>query len=583
MDDAHPAGPDGGASWLGAVAEESTAPVPSQLDQSPEELLEWVKGGLDTQDRLVALVDAVVGLASDLSLDSVLQRIITVACQLADARYGALGVLGGSSDRRLREFVTHGFTAGQQARIGELPRGHGILGVLIDDPRPLRLAVLGDHELSYGFPPEHPPMSTFLGVPIRTPGSVYGNLYLTEKRSGNEFTGEDEQIVVALAAAAGVVIENARLYERVDLQKRWLQAAADVTAALLRGGGRDEALTEVAARARATASADVASLLLRDGTDWVSVAASGWPVGEDAGVRVPSTNPSISTVLQTGRVVVDTGTVGGEPPLGGVATPGGWAAGATLALLPLRTAGTITGIVAIGWMEGRNAIAEADVELAAAFGEQIALALQLGEARADQARLAVFEDRDRIGRDLHDLVIQRLFAIGLTLENAGRLIASPAVAERVATAVDELDATIKDIRRTIFQLHAPAGSRDLRAKLADNVALLVPALGLAPRLTTDGPVDTLVSDTVRAHLLAVLREALSNVARHASASAVDVHVQARDEIILTVRDNGTGIVAGSRSSGLHNMRERAESLGGSCEVRRREEGGTEVTWRVPAQ
>lgn len=251
-----PSGPSAGLSPLARA----------RLDELLEELLQRVGGVLDSQDRLRGLLDAVVGIAADLSLDSVLQRIVTVACQLSDARYGALGVLGSGPGRRLREFVTHGVTEEQRALIGDLPRGHGILGVLIDKPEPLRLTSLGDHELSYGFPPNHPPMNTFLGVPLRIRDRVFGNLYLTEKQSGDGFTEEDEEIVVALAAAAGVVIENARLYEETGRRQRWLQAAAEATAALLGDDRRDRALQLVADRARDSAEADLAAMmLLRDG------------------------------------------------------------------------------------------------------------------------------------------------------------------------------------------------------------------------------------------------------------------------------------------------------------------------------
>jgi len=237
----------------------------------------------------------------------------------------------------------------------------------------------------------------------------------------------------------------------------------------------------------------------------------------------------------------------------------------------------------IGWSASReDDFRDNDLGLVEAFAAQIALALRLAQAREYEARLAVLEDRDRIGRDLHDLVIQRLFAIGLTLENAGRRINDPVAGERVAAAVDDLDATIKDIRRSIFELSAPVASRDLRARLAENVALVVPALGFVPRVTTEGPVDSAVSDLVRHHLLAVLREALSNVVRHADAASVEVTLRADESIILTVSDDGTGIVDGVRHSGLRNMLERAESLGGTCDVRRQPQGGTVLSWRVPA-
>ena len=282
------------------------SPLPrARLDDLLSELLARVGEVLDTQDRLRGLLDAVVGIASDLDLDSVLERIVRAACQLADARYGALGVLRPGPDRRLREFVTHGLTDEQRARIGDLPRGHGILGVIIDSPEPLRLNTLGDHPRSFGFPPNHPPMSTFLGVPIRIRDKVFGNLYLTEKQSGDGFTTDDEEIVVGLAAAAGVVIENARLYKEAARRERWLEAAAEITAALLGAVRRDEALGLVADRAREVAGADVAAVLLRHQDGRLLVEVTSGPLPDDAaGTEVPTVGTVAGAVLHIGETVV---------------------------------------------------------------------------------------------------------------------------------------------------------------------------------------------------------------------------------------------------------------------------------------
>jgi GAF domain-containing protein len=240
----------------------------ARLDELLVELLQRVEDVMNTQDRLRGLLDAVVGIAADLSLDRVLERIVRAACQLADAKYGALGVLGAGPDRRLREFVTHGVTDGQRASIGDLPRGHGILGVIIDRPEPLRLTNLGDHELSYGFPANHPPMNSFLGVPIRIRDKVFGNLYLTEKQSGDGFTADDEEIVVALAAAAGVVVENARLYEDSERRQRWLEAAR-----------RGQSRRRVAAGRGSWSSG------CRGGPGGGDAAPPGWPTPGRGGVR----------------------------------------------------------------------------------------------------------------------------------------------------------------------------------------------------------------------------------------------------------------------------------------------------------
>jgi signal transduction histidine kinase len=559
----------------------------ARLDELLVELLQRVDDVMDTQDRLRGLLDAVVGIAADLSLDSVLERIVRAACQLADAQYGALGVLGDGPDRRLREFVTHGLTDEQRERIGDLPRGHGILGVIIDDPKPLRLTNLGEHALSFGFPANHPPMNSFLGVPIRIRDKVFGNLYLTEKQSGDGFTADDEEIVVALAAAAGVVVENARLYEESERRQRWLEAAADITAALLGESSRDDALQLVADRGRAVAGADMAAVMLRHvgGRLLVEVVSGPAPEGLVA-TAMRTDDTAAGQVLDGGEpAVIDDALGVGRVAANGFPTEDGWPELASLALLPMRSAGSVAGILALGWStHSEQLYQDTDLRLSASFAEQATLALQLAQAQEDRGRLAVFEDRDRIGRDLHDLVIQRLFAIGLALDNASRLTDLPDLAaQRIAGAVDDIDATIKDIRRSIFELSTPTASTDVRAELGASIAVIAPALGFTPRLRTDGPVDSVVSAELRPHLLAVVREALSNVARHAQATSAQVLLAVGDEVVLTVSDDGRGITAGSRESGLRNMRERAETFGGTFQVQRGPEGGTVAVWRVPVQ
>jgi signal transduction histidine kinase len=556
----------------------------ARLDDLLGEVLARVGDVLDTQERLRVLLDAVVGLAADLDLDSVLDRIVRVSCQLADARYGALGVIGTGPDRRLQQFITHGLTDEQRAAIGDLPRGHGILGVIIDSPEPLRLDRLADHPRSYGFPAHHPPMETFLGVPVRIRDQVFGNLYLTEKRSGGGFTVEDEEIVTALAAAAGVVIENARLYEESARRQRWLQAAAEITAALLGRVEREKALELVADRAREVAHGDAAVVLLSNEGRQLVVEVSSGQAPDAAGSLVPVDGTAVQPVLDDGRTVTLTGaTAPAELAALGFGPEDGWPAISHALLLPLRSDGPADGALLLGWVDG-DAFRDNDTVLLEAFAEQAALSLRVVQAQEDQGRLAVFEDRDRIGRDLHDLVIQRLFAIGLTLENVSRMTERPELTERIAGAVDDIDATIKDIRRTIFELSTPARSSDLRSQLADVIDAATPALGFAAQLVTDGPVDSLIPDAVRPHLLAVVRETLSNAARHAQASAVAVRLEVTDDVVLTVTDDGTGFVDTGRRSGLRNMADRAESLGGTFEVRPSGPGGgTVAVWRVPVR
>jgi signal transduction histidine kinase len=523
------------------------------------ELLSRVEGVIEDQKRLRLLLDAVVSIAADLSLDSVLARIVEVASVLADAEYAALGVIDGGSgtERPLREFVYRGISPAQRKQIGELPRGHGLLGLLIERPEALRLHDISTHRSSFGFPDHHPAMRTFLGVPVRIGDRVFGNLYLTEKRGGGDFTEEDEAIVVALAAAAGVAVENARLYEEGSRREQWLEATAEVTAALAGGVDTEEALRLVADRARDVAGADVATVLSRETT---AVALTRVVSGKHE--DVPDDSSYVETVLETGQPFV--------------------AEDAPVLVVPLRSADGIEGALSLQWRKDAAAsFADIDVRMPQSFAEQAALALQVARARQDREKLAVFEDRDRIGRDLHDLVIQRLFAIGLSLENTARMAAQPEVRQRVATAVDDIDATIKDIRRSIFELSVSADSTDVRASVTELVKRSRKVLGHAAELRFEGPVNSAVTSRTAPHLVAVLGEALTNVSRHAEATRTWVSLSAGDRITLTVGDDGRGIAPGATESGLRNMRDRAEDLGGTCTVESAPGAGTVVTWSVP--
>lgn len=394
------------------------APTPDQPppdDASAAAL--WSSGiGPAGPDQLRHLIDAVMVIGSDLDLATVLRRIAETATALVGAAYGALGVL---DDERvgLSDFIAVGIDPVVRAEIGELPRGHGILGRLITDPRPLRLPDLTAHPDSGGFPAHHPHMTSFLGAPVLIRGEAFGNLYLCDKLDGGRFTDADEELVVTLASAAGIAIDNARLHARV----------ADVL---------------------------------------------------------------------------------------------------------------------------------------------------------------VMEDRDRIARDLHDTVIQRLFAIGLSLESAARISTDDRAAERMQVAVDDLDTTIKEIRTAIFELHSrrsPLGST--RQSVLELVAEASRNLGVEPSTHFDGPVDTVVVDDLAVHVLAVVRESLANVARHAGATAVEVRIVATgDHVRVEVVDDGVGPPSsgGRGGHGLENMRARAAELGGTCELLALDEGGALLRWEAPA-
>lgn len=524
-------------------------------------------GPVSQETRWRLLLDAVVGIGTDLTLDGVLARIVRVGSELVDARYAALGVLGAGPGKRLRTFVHHGIGPEAVTRIGDLPTGHGLLGMLIDRPEPLRLHDIAEHPASYGFPAHHPPMSSFLGVPVRIRDQVFGNLYLTEKTGGGDFTQADEDIVVALAAAAGVAIENARLHEEAARRERWLAATAEITRLLSAASVGADALQAVADRARAVAAADVAWIVAaEEGAGPTPLAVSGDRVD-------PELLESLSAYDDAAVQVASTGVP--------AAVPDGVEVGPVV-LVPLSNAAGTTGALALAWRSGDpEAFHTADAALPAAFAEQAALALQVARHREDQQKLVVLEDRDRIGRDLHDLVIQRLFAIGLGLQGTGRRVDDPEVTARLDTAVDDLDATIRDIRRSIFALSTADESTDVQSEVVRIVDRAAAALDHRPVLGFRGPVRTRVTPRIAPHLLAVLGEALSNAVRHAEARTITVTLTAGDDVRLVVSDDGVGIAAGAHESGLRNMRQRAERLGGSCSVESAPGAGTTVTWSVP--
>lgn len=556
------------------------------LDDLLSELRERAGAVRASHDRLSTLLDAVVAVSSELELSAVLERIVTTACLLSGARYGALGVLS-RDGTHLTEFVTHGIEPELRDRIGSLPTGHGVLGLLIEDPRPLRLRDIREHPRSVGFPAHHPPMHGFLGVPVRTREEVFGNLYLTEKvtedgRPG-DFSVEDEEVVVALAAAAGVAVENARLYELSRSRETWLQAAADCTQAITADRGDGHAGRLVAASALRASGADLAMLLVDDippdaafgDGEALRVAASAGSGADRAAAPSPKTLEWDR--LDRAPVELDAAALAGDLGLG----PGalGYAV-----CVPLWAGEKRLGAVLLA-SRPAGGMSDETLGMARAFAEQVALALEVSAAQHDRARLAVLEDRDRIARDLHDLVIQRLFAVGLAVQAASRDAVRPAVTERLDRVVDDLDATIRDVRRTIFQLQARHPAGGVRQEVEAVVADAAEVLGFAPRLRVEGPLASLPPD-LAADVVAVLRETLSNTARHAAASRVQVDLVVGPEVELRVRDDGVGIPPhADRRSGLGNLADRAAARGGTLEITDargpEDRPGTTIRWRVP--
>jgi signal transduction histidine kinase len=560
-------------------------------------------GAADDEVRWPLLLDAIVSMGAGLSLDELLERIVEIAAALVGARYAALGVLAEGVDRRLRLFVTTGLDPDEIARIGPLPTGQGVLGLLIDHPEPVRLHDITAHERSTGFPAHHPPMHTFLGVPVRTGEKVFGNLYLAEKHASGDFTEQDEEILVALAAAAGVAIENARLHEDAVRRERWLAARAEITGALMGGHfDRAAALQLVADRAREIAGADLAWIVSGPAPDELRVeAVSGIEIDHGSLGRAPLRQSIAGRAVRSGSplaiedlsregdggasaAVMDLSHIGPAVmvPLR-AAESGGSTDIPAAATAAGAGAADAVGVLALAWRhENAERATRVDLTVADAFAEQVALAIRLAQGREDQERLAVYDDRDRIGRDLHDIVIQRLFGIGLRLQGGLKWTDDPRLRERLDEAVDEIDDTIRDIRRTIFELgRTERASGDLQSQVTELVDRAASSLKFRPTLTFHGPLRLTVGPAVAQDVLAVLGEALSNTVRHAHARSVSVSLSAGAALTLRVEDDGDGIPVGAVESGMANMRRRAEANGGVCTVSPRTPRGTVVEWTVP--
>ncbi|MGW0806055.1 sensor histidine kinase [Nonomuraea sp. NPDC002799] len=551
-----------------------------RLDELLDELRVRLETVLATRDRVHALLEAVVLVGSDLDLETVLHRIVETATTLVDAGYGALGMVGRESE--LIQFIPVGLSEEEIAAIEHWPHGLGLLGLLIKRPQPLRLARISDHPESYGFPPGHPPMGSFLGVPLRVRDQVFGNLYLTEKRGGAEFDAEDEAVVIALATAAGVAIDNARLYEESRRRETWLQASSEITTSLLSGQGVQQVLTQVARRAGQMADADITAILLPadDGDGLQVMLADGQGAERLVGAAATMTGSLAGSVYSGGQPLMVTDPAAGDfhRMLADHLTVGPEAA------VPLGAAGSMRGVLSLAKRSGRAPFSHAELHMLHAFAGHAAIAMELAEAREDAERLSLLEDRDRIAKDLHDVVVQRLFAVAMTLMSAIRLVQQPEAASRVQHAIDELDQIIRQIRSTIFGLQTSQSGGDpgLRARIVELVQGARGHLGFMPGLVMEGQLDTLITPPVTEHLLAVLREALSNLLRHAKAAKAEVSVEVTDgRVTLTVADNGVGLPTDGRRSGLHNIQERAEQLGGSFVADSPPGGGARLRWSVP--
>ncbi len=530
----------------------------------------------NNRERMDALLDAVLAVSSGLELEATLERIVQAATELVGARYGALGVLG--PDGMLTHFINRGIDGATRDLIGPLPTGHGVLGVVIEGTGPLRLEDLSTHPASIGFPANHPPMRSFLGAPIIARGATFGRLYLTEKQTGGCFTTDDEALLQALAGAVGIAIDNARLYEEVRRRQRWLEAASEITAELLAGSDAGEALHLIATRAQELTEADYTLIALADDGELPPREATELTIAVCVGMR--------SDTL-TGRKIPITGSTAGSVftdhiPRNVTELAFGLAEefGPALAL-PLGAGDVLEGVLVAVRSQGSPAFDEDQVQLVASFADQAALALRRAENQAARRELEVLADRERIARDLHDQVIQRLFAIGLSMQGTQRRVKVPALSERLTEHIDQLQEVIYDIRSAIFDLQAgPGQAPRLRTALHAVVSELTADSPIRTTVRMAGPLDVVPPDLAQ-HAEAVVREAVSNAVRHSRAKELGVTISVDDDLVIDIVDDGVGIPDTVARSGLHNISQRAIDCGGLCDISRRPGGGAHILWSVP--
>lgn len=524
--------------------------------------------GADDPAVLRDLLEAVLVVGQGLELDHALQRIVEVASQVLDARYAALGVRG--SDGQLSAFVYTGISRAQRARMGHLPVGRGVLGELITNPQVLRIPALSEHPASVGFPDGHPPMTTFLGAPIIVRGSVFGTIYLTEKQSAPEFSEVDETLVAVLAVAAGIAVDNARLFERARTRHRWMRVIARRGSEPLAGIALSDTLSRLCA--------DVAELTDAVDVFLVTDEAGAVSVQGHTGAGVAAGDMSFTADRQL-LVVPAT-----EIPSELVRRKASWAS-----IQPMQRAAGEFGWIVMTHRE-RPDWEDEDASGVAGVAEIASLAVAYADQQEIARDLEVLEDRHRIARDLHDHVIQRLFAIGMSVQTLQAASVSgqqpdTSVTARLDQVVTDLDRTIAQIRTSIFDLQSVPGHSDtstLRRLVLDIVAELAAHAPIAPGVQFAGPVDTVVPESLGPHIDAVLREGLSNALRHAHAEHIDVSVTAADDVLsVEISDDGIGIAADVTYRGLDNLTRRADDCDGTFTVLTRPGDGTTLTWSVP--
>lgn len=548
----------------------------------------------DDAVRLEALVEAGIALASESNLDTLLFRIADLARQVVGAAYGAVGVV--ADDGTLSRFVYAGIDEETAVRIGALPTGRGVLGVVLEQAHPLRLANLADHPRSVGFPPGHPTMRSFLGAPIVARGRVFGRLYLTEKQGAATFSEKDERIAMMLAAQAGVAVENASLYDQVhargeQLGRRLAQMASFELVArmvLAESTTTDEVLLSAVEEARLLTGGTRATLMMLDpSTHELRIRhAVGYEDAADleGSVLAPGTSKSHAVIDRRQAEAVDD--LPSDPEINlhvlellGHPTNGAFA--------PLLVRDRPIGALAVyGSSDGLPFTAD-DLSILQILANQAAIALENDRLTFLLRDLAVLEERERISKELHDGVIQSIYSVGLNLQASLSLLTSQPErgVQRIEDAIRELDNVVRDVRNYIFELRPRLmEERGLESAILELVRELEVNTTAHATVKLAARVSDALEPQDQVHVIQVTREILSNISRHAQATHVQVAAEVRgDTFALDIEDDGVGFNPGTvrRGHGLDNMTARVEALGGSLTITPGVEGGTLHAVRVP--
>lgn len=547
-----------------------------ELDQLLVQLVDRAQEVMGTQGRLRGLLRASQTVTGDLALPTVLRHIAEAAKDLVGAKYAALGVIG--VDGRLAEFVHTGMPEETVARIGTLPEGKGLLGALIEDSRPIRLERIADDPRSSGFPEDHPPMASFLGVPIQVRGTAFGNLYLAESHHG-QFSAEDEELAKALAATAGSAIDNARLYQAAGARQKWLEASNTITRRLL-SSDPSSPLTLIAEHTRDTAEADLVTVVRPTATDGELKIEAAVGVGADEllGMVIPVVDTLSGQVFTTGEPVLSSWRQApanvGRARISTEIDP--------VLIVPLVGSNTIYGVLTAARLAGRHQFTRDELDMAAAFANQASISIELADVRAEQHRNELFEEQDRIGAELRTRVIQRLSGATMALLSTAASTEDETTATRLRTTIGELDDIVTEIRNSVYQLEdLRPRTRPLRHRLLDELSRAAGALGFMPSLQLTGPVDDVLPGPQSNALIDVVRDTLAAIARTRTAVSVDIVVTRSDRVGVDITHDGATPSADPGDAHLAALGALAERHGGTCRSAAPEPGLTRFSWSVP--